>query len=167
MALYYAATDAYTMYYFGYVIIAALCINEQFLCCFLLLDIIVKDSTTRDVLNAVIYPIKQLGMTVILTLFMINIFQTLIFFFFHEDVSDSMREGAGNACEDMFNCFKITLDYGMRLSGGIGDFLVYSLEERLWVDLLYFVFVLVVLLNVVFGIIIDTFSELRQKKMER
>jgi len=45
--------------------------------------------------------------------------------------------------------------------------LEYTTDRRLWIDLLYFVFVLVVLLNVVFGIIIDTFSELRQKKMER
>jgi len=163
-AMYYAATDAYTLYYLGYVVVAALCINEQYLCCFLLLDIIVKDSTTRDVLNAVIYPIKQLTMTVILTLFVINIFQTLIFFFFHSDVSPDLLL---DSCSDMFGCLKITLDYGMRLSGGIGDMLEYTTDRRLWIDLLYFVFVLVVLLNVVFGIIIDTFSELRQKKMER
>merc|ERR1712216_94234 len=56
----------------------------------------------------------------------------------------------------------------MRLSGGTGDIMTHTLEgNRLILDLLYFLIVLVVLLNVIFGIIIDTFSELRQIKIEK
>ena len=55
----------------------------------------------------------------------------------------------------------------MRLAGGIGEIMVHSLGTRYIVDLLYFLIVLIVLLNVIFGIIIDTFGDLRTKKIER
>ena len=56
----------------------------------------------------------------------------------------------------------------MRLSGGVGDLMSHELNfDRVVVDLLYFMIVLVILLNIVFGIIIDTFSDLRNKKIER
>jgi hypothetical protein len=42
-----------------------------------------------------------------------------------------------------------------------------ALGVRNVLDLLYFLIVLVILLNIIFGIIIDTFSELRQQKLER
>ena len=43
----------------------------------------------------------------------------------------------------------------------------HTLGTRSMLDYLYFLLVLVVLLNIVFGIIIDTFSELRGDKNER
>jgi hypothetical protein len=45
--------------------------------------------------------------------------------------------------------------------------LTYSLHGRAWLDLSYYLVVVIVLLNVIFGIIIDTFSELRNQKQER
>ena len=56
----------------------------------------------------------------------------------------------------------------MRLSGGAGDMMTKDPEGgRVAVDFLYFWVIIVVLLNVIFGIIIDTFAELRGKSMER
>jgi hypothetical protein len=165
-ALFYTATDSMTLYYLGYVIVAIMCLSNNMYCCILLLDIIVKDSTTKDVLNAVIYPIKQLSMTLVLLVITVNIFQTVLFYNFHTefDVGDLM------SCGTMADCFVMTLNYGLRSSGGIGDMMTksYSRQGNRWVvDLLYFLLVLIVLLNVVFGIIIDTFSDLRLQKMER
>merc|ERR1719498_406837 len=70
-------------------------------------------------------------------------------------------------CKSLWNCMKVTLDYGMRLSGGVGDAMTHTLDERMVVDLLYFLIILVVLLNIIFGIIIDTFSSLRADKVEK
>merc|ERR1740138_853477 len=42
-----------------------------------------------------------------------------------------------------------------------------ALGGRTVLDICYFIIVLVVLLNIIFGIIIDTFSDLRMQKMER
>jgi hypothetical protein len=40
------------------------------------------------VLNAVIYPARQLGMTIVLLIFVIYIFASFIFFLFPEDFAD-------------------------------------------------------------------------------
>ena len=45
--------------------------------------------------------------------------------------------------------------------------MVHTLGKRMSVDMLFFLVVMVVLLNVIFGIIIDTFGDLRTKKIER
>jgi hypothetical protein len=55
----------------------------------------------------------------------------------------------------------------LRSDGGIGDFMNISLGTRYIVDTLYFVVVIVILLNVIFGIVIDTFGNLRAEKDDR
>ena len=45
--------------------------------------------------------------------------------------------------------------------------MMHTLGDRYLLDLMYYLVVLIVLLNVVFGIIIDTFGDLRSKKEER
>jgi hypothetical protein len=39
-----------------------------------LLDLVAKNSTTRDLLNAVLYPIKQLAIALVLMVMMVYIF---------------------------------------------------------------------------------------------
>jgi hypothetical protein len=79
MSVLYTSTDGMTIYYFVYVIVCGLAINvSDLLLTFLLLDIVVKNSTTRDVLYSVINPRKQLAMTVLLGVFVIYIFSFFI-----------------------------------------------------------------------------------------
>ena len=74
---------------------------------------------------------------------------------------------AADDCINLFNCLKATIGYGLRYAGGIGEQMTHTLGPRYIVDTLYYLIVLIVLLNIIFGIIIDTFSELRALKMER
>merc|ERR1711988_421907 len=162
-ALAYTVTDGMTMYYCVYTVLAivSMAVSNTFHP-FLLLDIIVKDSTTADVINAVVYPRKQLKSTLVLTVFVIYIFAMILFKNYSGDFGD-MQD-----CRSLYHCFLYSLNYGMRLSGGVGDLMSHTLSfDRVVVDLLYFMIVLVILLNIVFGIIIDTFSDLRNKKLER
>lgn len=163
VSLLYTMTDGLTLYYFIYLTVCLLTFLSDIFVTFLLLDIVVKNSITRDVLNAVIYPRKQLGMTVILGLFVGYIFAFIIFFNFRNE----MIAGCEDDCVDLFSCLKATIGYGLRYAGGIGDQMQHTLGRRLVVDTLYYLVVLIVLLNIIFGIIIDTFSELRSLKMER
>jgi hypothetical protein len=79
-----------------------------------------------------------------------------------------MIDGPGKKdCSTLFKCFKWAVDYGLRYPNGVSDQMVHTLGTRYPVDVLYFLIVLVVLLNVVFGIIIDTFGNLRNTKIER
>jgi hypothetical protein len=73
--IFLTATEGYTMYYFYYLVLAilGLTLSDVYLP-FLLLDIVAKNSTTRDVLNAVLIPWKQLSMTMVLCFFMTYIY---------------------------------------------------------------------------------------------
>ena len=63
-------------------------------------------------------------------------------------------------CMTLWGCYKVTVDYGLRLSGGVGDIMTHTLDARMTNDFLYFLVILVILLNIIFGIIIDTFLSL-------
>lgn len=87
----------------------------------------------------------------------------MTFLVYHNDMPD-------DECNTLMRCFQLTVDFGLRSSGGVGDYMDMdraALGMRNILDLLYFIIILVILLNIIFGIIIDTFSELRQEKLER
>eukprot|EP00981_Chlorochromonas_danica_P006076 scaffold1268_cov174-Ochromonas_danica.AAC.10 len=71
----YSALDPMTVYFVLYWVFSLLgVIVADYFLPFLLLDIIAKNATTRDVLNAVIIPWKQLSMTIVLAIFVNYIF---------------------------------------------------------------------------------------------
>ena len=72
-------------------------------------------------------------------------------------------------CSTFWRCFLYVLNQGLRNGGGISDAMTSDVEsyyERFFLDLSFFLVVNIILLNVVFGIILDTFSELRAQKEE-
>jgi inositol 1,4,5-triphosphate receptor type 3 len=131
---------------------------------FLLLDIVVKNSTTRDVLNAVVFPRKQLMATLILGMFLGYIFSFFLFYNFRDEMQDGATK---NDCDTLLHCMQTCLSYGLRYGGGINEQLNHTLDTRYVVDVFYFFIIMIIMLNVIFGIIIDTFSDLRSKKNER
>jgi hypothetical protein len=95
----YTATDAMTMYFSIYLVLSffGLLLADYYLP-FLLLDIVAKNATTRDILNAVVIPRKQLMMTVVLAVFVNYIyayfyvsFWVLCLFFLFLGVNYSLR----------------------------------------------------------------------------
>jgi len=155
------ASEPLTVYYVIYLVISILgVVLENYYCSLLLLDIIAKNSITRDVLMAMVTPWKQLLMALLLEGFVIYIFSFYIFYFFRFDVDDGW-------CDTLYDCLKFTLSYGLQNGGGIGDAFQHSVGQRLLLDLTFYCVVIVILLNVIFGIIIDTFSSLRVDKLER
>jgi hypothetical protein len=179
VAMFTTATDTMTMYYVFYIILnfLGMFVNYYYLS-ILLLDIVIKNSTTRDVLKAVVSPRKQIAMALVLTTFCIYIYAFFIFFYFRDQfvsevdgVSICGLDSDGNfvsCCVTLYDCLKVTFGYGLRSGGGIADmFALPNNSYRLILDLSYYCFVIVVLLNVIFGIIIDTFSSLRSEKVEK
>lgn len=69
-------------------------------------------------------------------------------------------------------CFLFCLDYGMRARGGIGELIIRTSYERnheryyirFLYDVTYFVIIVVIMLELVFGIIVETFRDLRIKE---
>jgi hypothetical protein len=73
----------------------------------------------------------------------------------------------GLYCENLHKCFFSTINMGLRSGGGIGDAMGATAETdfyvRMFFDLLFYITITTVLMAIVFGLIIDTFSDLRDK----
>ncbi|CAG0924167.1 unnamed protein product, partial [Notodromas monacha] len=84
--------------------------------------------------------------------------------------SEDVKE---RACDSLIMCIVTTLNQGLRNGGGIGDVLRSpSAKERLFFarvfyDLLFFFVVIIIVLNLIFGVIIDTFADLRSEKQQK
>merc|ERR1712100_679405 len=92
--------------------------------------------------------------------------------YFHEEIAEGVP-----MCDKMIDCYLITVREGLINGGGMADFLTWrpiqDVERgynkmtdpnfffRFVFDLSFFCVILVILMNVIFGIIIDTFSALR------
>ena len=84
--------------------------------------------------------------------------------------NDFLNNENHNMCETLAQCYFTFILDGLRKHGGIGDIMKkYSLitspghyMARFFFDFSFFIIVVVILLNIVFGIIIDTFRDLRQ-----
>lgn len=76
-------------------------------------------------------------------------------------------------CDTLFMCIITTLNRGLRNGGGIGDVLrsPSPLEphylSRVLYDMLFFFLLIVITLNLIFGVIIDTFADLRSQKQQK
>ncbi|KAI6200598.1 Inositol 1,4,5-trisphosphate receptor [Aphelenchoides besseyi] len=76
-------------------------------------------------------------------------------------------------CNTLRMCILTTLNWGLRNGGGIGDVLrnVDPQEPyflwRIMYDLSFYIVLIVIVLNLIFGVIIDTFGDLRTEKNEK
>lgn len=93
----------------------------------------------------------------------------------HQNTNDELAEVEGDvlerACGTFIMCNLTTLNNGLRNEGGIGEVLrKHSSSEpliRFVYDLLFFFIIIIITLNLIFGVIIDTFSDLRQEKQQK
>ncbi|XP_022242608.1 inositol 1,4,5-trisphosphate receptor type 1-like [Limulus polyphemus] len=89
------------------------------------------------------------------------------------DASNKKESQKERACDYLIMCIVTTLNQGLRNGGGIGDVLrTPSAEEPLFAarvvyDMLFFFIVIVIVLNLIFGVIIDTFADLRSEKQQK
>ena len=77
------------------------------------------------------------------------------------------------SCDSLFMCIVTTLNQGLRNGGGIGDVLRSPSKSealfpfRVVYDMLFFFIVIIIVLNLIFGVIIDTFADLRADKQQK
>ena len=157
----YTAIDGLTLYYCWFLAFALLGLNyNYYFLPFLLLDLAVQNSTVKIVLNAVYKPRKQLSIALLLGIFVIYLYTYYIFHFYRSETQ------TGTECYTLWDCCKFVFVYGLTAGGGITDVMVHRVTIRFLLDLTFFLAVTIALLNIIFGIIIDTFSEMRAAKEE-
>jgi hypothetical protein len=142
-----------------------------------LLDIMMRAPAIQNVAYAVYKPREPLLLTFLLTFIFVYIFTIFGFYYIHDDFYN--EESAQNECQTMVKCFGTFMRNGLIFGGGIGDYMAGELGQvpnhnneekfvgRALYDLLFFIIVIVLLLNIVFGIIIDTFASLRESQGEQ
>ncbi|KAL4441627.1 hypothetical protein ABPG74_021559 [Tetrahymena malaccensis] len=140
-----------------------------------LLDIINQFPSLKNVTRAVQLNANQLLKTLLLGIIVIFIF-SVVGYTFAVDSFFSEEIGNGeNMCSNLFQCFIDTLNYGLRTDGGISNTLRRQSFEfdnrgtyifRVIFDVSWFAMINVIFINIIFGVIIDTFGQLRDKKRE-
>ena len=148
MALLYTGTDGMTLYYLWYLLFACLgAFYADIYISFLLLDLIVKNPTTADILDAVVIPRNSLIVAFIMGAFVIYIYTFFIFIYmpYRITADDDMTPGGmeGDDCVTLWGCYKYVFAYGFRAGGGIGEMLYVDVGDAAWLLLSFFLVVTV------------------------
>ena len=154
---------------------------------FLMLDCITISPRLQVVLRAVINPLPDLAATFSLMIFVVFIFASTGLYYFGQLIIIDEDETYLNAttgvikmkqamqCPNLAYCFVQFVDVGLRSS----DIVDAAFDEVTWEDgfeaymwrvmygLFFFLLVGVILFNIVAGIIIDKFSEMREEQERR
>ncbi|XP_034623277.1 inositol 1,4,5-trisphosphate receptor type 3 isoform X1 [Trachemys scripta elegans] len=86
---------------------------------------------------------------------------------------DDEEDNSERACDTLLMCIVTVLNHGLRNGGGVGDILRKPSKDeslfpaRVIYDLLFFFIVIIIVLNLIFGVIIDTFADLRSEKQKK
>lgn len=139
---------------------------------FMLLDIIGRSEILKNVIRAVTLNISQFLQTLILVIVFLYIFTSITYFSYLKGTMIFVDETDFSMCSSFFHCFLTMIGFGMRSGGGIGENIMYpdyETEQREYIgrfvnDFIFFITISIIFLNILFGIIIDTFAELRDKK---
>jgi hypothetical protein len=156
----------------GSLIAAALALEYPWFWTLQLLYVMDYSATLRNVVEALFLNGKALIMTAILALIMIYILAFLAFNSFYTKFEHNPNFGEGYDCSSMLKCVLVHLVYGLRFGGGIGELLArpsyhsdnFAESMQVAFELVFFIFISIIVLNIVFGIIIDTFAELREQR---
>ena len=145
-------------------------VTDFFVCLHLLL-FVYHSETTRYIMKSVTKDLRKIGITFLMIVFMVYCYSTIIGYHYADQFKFEF-EGV-NPCETWLSCLVYTFDYGLRLGGGVGDAMNLLprdnnyFTEKLIINLTFLLLIKLIASNIVLGIIIDTFSELRTTQSNR
>jgi ryanodine receptor 2 len=141
---------------------------------FTLLDVVTMSPLLRATLTSVTRPIDQLMQTFSLFVIVICCYTAVAFFLFgNTHFINGDDDDAPQACDTLIECFVFSLYVGIR--EGDMDAVLDDADmddraqwrNRIIYDLTFFIILGVLLFDVVTGIILDTFGELREEVNDR
>jgi hypothetical protein len=116
----------------------------------------------------------SLLMFIAIYIFSVFIFNFMFDMFYNNETFFFVQSKKGElGCQTLLHCLTLTLNYGLRIEGGIGDYIPgksYSdpvaMYTTTFVSVLFYFIISVILTQTLFGIIVDTFGELETEKKE-
>jgi hypothetical protein len=177
-ALEFAVTEKVSvLYYLFYVGIAVLGLFYPAWFSFLMNDILNINQVLKNIVKSVWRPKSSIALTLIFFIVIMYAFSSMGFVLLGDIYANSMPNKL--PCKNIFECFLLTIDKGMKFDGGIGNYLDDHNENTdtsgryIPVSIGKFVFQnlfllidFIIVLSIVTGIIIDTFGSLREEYNE-
>jgi inositol 1,4,5-triphosphate receptor type 3 len=141
---------------------------------FLLLSIVDLNVTLKNVILSIKLRHKEFTRAMFLAFIFMYSMSNLAFFFFNSDYIEELDYYDDNYCKSLKFCVFNAIDNGLRARGGIGDsgkrisFMKNKNHyiERLILDDIFFLLVVIILIDLVFGIIIGEFDALRGEEQK-
>ena len=142
---------------------------------FLLLAILNLNTTLKSIVASIKVKGPELGASFLLLIFLVYFYSNIGFFYlndhFQADIEDDISD---NYCLCLSFCFMTNFDAGIRARGGAADQMIrISFERhtstyviRMFYDITYFLINIIIMIDLVFGIILGTFSKMREEERE-
>lgn len=163
--VYYLLSDFYVLYYIIYAGTAIVGLAySPFFFFFHLFDVLVRYPVLLNVVKSVWIPKKQIFFTYFLFIVLIYVFTLFAYYW----ISDSYPAGF---CDSTWICLVTAIDRSFKADGGLGGWLNYPTNKednngyfitRFFFDNIYFILLMTIIVNIIQGIIIDTFGSLRE-----
>mmetsp|Transcript_3049 Transcript_3049/g.9033 ORF Transcript_3049/g.9033 Transcript_3049/m.9033 type:complete len:509 (-) Transcript_3049:27-1553(-) len=138
-------------------------VKVEFCYTFLLLDVMFILERLQRIIKAVLIPLDLLALTMMVGVILMYEYAVVAFYYFRRDYTGS--------CSSMRDCTMTTIYLGLREDIGANldsvDVKSDSWVGRVFFDLSFFILITTVLMNILFGIIVDTFGMLRDKAQDR
>ncbi|EFC39952.1 predicted protein [Naegleria gruberi] len=163
----YTIQDSQIWYFIIYIVVSVIgLLITPIIYSIQLFEMVYIFKSLTDVLKSVTSNVKRLFFTGMLLCIALFFFGTLYFTFFSSDFKISKT--GDKTCEDMLACYVTMLDYGFRGESFWEDIYDPNVSvQRAILDLSFLVIVIVLLVNVVFGVILDSFEVLRNEREDR
>jgi len=171
--------NADTIYHIAFLLVSAAAIPVPALYAALLLDVFKRSDELVNIVRAVTQNRKQLILTIIMGIIVVYMFSMVSIVGFNQYFPGDTKNEEGEVvevssmyCDSLWECFFSIVHMATRAGGGLGDTLdsVSNSDNlyypRILLDLLFFAIVILIVQNIIFGIIVDTFGELRDKREE-
>ena len=155
-----------------YLIVSMVGISNNFFTALLLFDIIFKIPQLTQVLR--VFEENSIHLLAVLGLFGVVLYVSAFFAFntfrdHYEHATEEEPDGPdfNMYCTDLVECLLSTANVGIRAGGGVGEALAQPMitDDTYYIrysfDLIFFLVINIVLMNIFFGIIIDSFADKR------
>ena len=156
-------------------LIGAILTRGEIIYPFLLLAILDLNLGLKNIIISVQEKYKELTLTFVLMVLIMYVFSNIAFFFFDADYAAELDYYDDNVCSSLLFCFLTALDSGLRARGGLGDsgerisFARYPghYAGRIITDDLFFFIIIIIMIDLVFGIVIEAFNVLGAKEQKQ